>query len=110
MQPDDPKEKYSRAVVYKIDQKKMTVQQVWEYGKNRGHELYAPITSSVEYWKDKDSLLVYWASIGVGSKEGPAPVLTEFKWGESKPSIELKFHNTLGYRALPIDVQKAFAK
>ena len=110
LQPDDPKEKYSRAVVYKIDQKKMTVQQVWEYGKNRGHELYAPITSSVEYWKDKDSLLVYWASIGVGSKEGPAPVLTEFKWGASKPSIELKFHNTLGYRALPIDVQKAFAK
>ena len=36
VQPDDPKEKYSRAVVYKIDQKKMTVQQVWEYGKNRG--------------------------------------------------------------------------
>ena len=110
LQPDDPKEKYSRAVVYKIDQKKMTVQQVWEYGKNRGHELYAPITSSVEYWKDKDSLLVYWASIGVGTKEGPAPVLTEFKWGESKPSIEMKFHNTLGYRALPLDVQKAFAK
>ena len=110
VQPDDPKEKYSRAVVYKIDQKKMTVQQVWEYGKNRGHELYAPITSSVEYWKDKDSLLVYWASIGVGTKEGPAPVLTEFKWGESKPSIEMKFHNTLGYRALPLDVQKAFAK
>ena len=105
VQPDDPKEKYSRAVVYKIDQKKMTVQQVWEYGKNRGHELYAPITSSVEYWKDKDSLLVYWASIGVGTKEGPAPVLTEFKWGESKPSIEMKFHNTLGYRALPLDVQ-----
>ena len=110
VQPDDPKEKYSRAVVYKIDQKKMTVQQVWEYGKNRGHELYAPITSSVEYQKDKDSVVVYWASIGVGTKEGPAPVLTEFKWGASKPSIELKFHNTLGYRALPLDVQKAFAK
>ena len=110
VQPDDPKEKYSRAVVYKIDQKKMTVEQIWEYGKNRGHELYAPITSSVEYQKDKDSVVVYWASIGVGTKEGPAPVLTEFKWGASKPSIEMKFHNTLGYRALPLDVQKAFAK
>jgi arylsulfate sulfotransferase len=72
VQPDDPKEKYSRAVVYKIDQKKMTVEQIWEYGKNRGHELYAPITSSVEYQKDKDSVVVYWASIGLGSKEGPA--------------------------------------
>ena len=28
--------KYSRAVIYKIDQKKMTVEQVWEYGKERG--------------------------------------------------------------------------
>lgn len=110
-QPDDPKEKYSRAVVYKIDQKNMTVQQVWEYGKNRGHELYSAITSSVEYLKDKDSLLVYWASIGVSDKKnGPAPVLTEFKWGENEPSIEMKFHNTFGYRALPLDVQKAFVK
>ena len=72
-QPDDPKEKYSRAVVYKIDQKKMTVEQVWSYGEKRGHELYSPITSSVEYKKDKDSVVVYWASIGVGTPEGGAP-------------------------------------
>ena len=28
--------KYSRTVVYKIDQKNMTIEQVWEYGKERG--------------------------------------------------------------------------
>ena len=62
----------------------MTVEQVWEYGKERGHELYSPITSSVEYQADKNSVVVYWASIGTGSKTGPAPVLTEFRWGETK--------------------------
>ena len=31
-QPALPTMKYSRAVIYKIDQKKMTVEQVWSYG------------------------------------------------------------------------------
>lgn len=110
VQPEDQNEKYSRAVVYKIDQKAMTVEQVWEYGKERGHELYSPITSSVEYQADKNSVVVYWASIGTGSKTGPAPVLTEFRWGETKPAFEMHLKGGLGYRALPIDAQKAFVR
>ena len=46
-QPALPEMKYSRAVVYKIDQKKMTVEQIWEYGKERGHAWYSPVTSIV---------------------------------------------------------------
>ena len=110
VQPEDQNEKYSRAVVYKIDQKAMTVEQVWEYGKERGHEIYSPITSSVEYQADKNSVVVYWASIGTGSKTGPAPVLTEFRWGETKPAFEMHLKGGLGYRALPIDAQKAFVR
>lgn len=110
VQPEDKTEKYSRAVVYKIDQKAMTVQQVWSYGKKLGHEIYSPITSSVEYQADKDSVVVYWASIGVGSKEGPSPVLTEFRWGENQPAFEMHIKGGLGYRALPIDAQKAFVR
>ena len=34
-QPALPEMKYSRAVIYKIDQVKRTVEQVWEYGKER---------------------------------------------------------------------------
>ena len=41
-QPALPEMKYSRAVVYKIDQKKMTAEQVWEYGKERGTNGTAP--------------------------------------------------------------------
>ena len=88
----------------------MTVEQVWEYGKERGHEIYSPITSSVEYQKDKNSVVVYWASIGVGTKGGPKPVLTEFRWGENEPAFEMHLSGSLGYRALPIDIQKAFAR
>ena len=34
-QPALPEEKYSRGVIYKVDQKKMTVEQIWTWGKER---------------------------------------------------------------------------
>lgn len=110
VQPENPRDKYSRAVVYKIDQKAMTVEQVWSYGQQRGNKFYSPITSSVEYQADKQSLIVYWASIGVGSPKGASPVLTEFRWGENQPVFEMQVKGCLGYRAVPIDVNKAFAR
>ena len=57
-QPALPEMKYSRAVIYKIDQNKMTVEQIWEYGKDRGHDWYSPVTSLTEYQPDKDSVFV----------------------------------------------------
>lgn len=110
VQPDNQDEKYSRAVIYKVDEKKGTVEQVWSYGEKRGNEIYSPITSSVEYQKDKNSVLVYWASVGLKKKTGTEPVLTEFRWGENEPAFEMKIRGGLGYRALPISLEKAFAK
>jgi len=42
-------ESYTRGVMYKIDTKNMTIEQVWEYGKNRGSEFYSPYISDVDY-------------------------------------------------------------
>ena len=111
-QPALPEMKYSRAVVYKIDQKKMTIQQVWEYGKDRGFEWYSPITSVTQYEKDKNSVFVYSATAGLNFKnfatEAPNPIINEFKWGAKEPSVEIQLKSTMGYRALPVDVKKAF--
>ena len=107
-QPENPKDKYSRAVMYRIDERKGTVEQVWSYGKERGHELYSAITSSVEYQADKDSLVVYWASVGVQDGKGVNPVLTEFRRGGTEPVFEMRIRGSMGYRALPIDLGKAF--
>ena len=41
--------KYSRAVEYKIDETNMTVQQIWEYGKERDVDCYSAIISSVQF-------------------------------------------------------------
>ena len=42
-------ESYTRGVMYKIDTEKMTIEQVWEYGKERGSEFYSPYISDVDY-------------------------------------------------------------
>ena len=72
MQPDDPREKYSRAVVDKINQKKMTVEQVWQYGEERCSDWYSPVTSLTEYQADKDTIVVYAAFAGAPRDEKTA--------------------------------------
>ncbi|WP_295477905.1 aryl-sulfate sulfotransferase [Sutterella sp.] len=114
-QPALPEMKYSRAVIFKIDQKKMTVEQIWEYGKDRGHEWYSPVTSLTEYYADKDSVFAYSATAGANYdlKTGaftsaPNPFINEFKWGAKEPSVEIQFKSTSGYQAMPVDLKKAF--
>ena len=114
-QPPLPEMKYTRGVVYKIDQKKMTVQQVWEVGKDDGHKYYSPVTGLTKYMKDKDSMVVYYSTSGLSGPTGkakapvkPHPYLAEYNWGEKQPAVLFKFKDTMGYQAFPFDVQKAF--
>lgn len=46
---DTSQPKYSRAVEYKIDTANMTVQQIWQYGQERGIDTWAAYVSSVQY-------------------------------------------------------------
>ena len=58
----DAEDSYSRGVMYKIDTEKMTIEQVWEYGKERGSEFYSPYISDVDYL-DKDHYIVHSGGI-----------------------------------------------
>ncbi|QIZ78933.1 aryl-sulfate sulfotransferase [Ferrimonas lipolytica] len=116
-QPTFPTDKYSRAVEYKIDEDKMTVQQVWEYGKDElGYEGYSPVTSIVKYQADKDSVMTHFASaglFGVGGGYGNLKmdettgkvksIITEHRYGETKPAVRIDIDShrlfATGYRA-----------
>ncbi|CZE48480.1 aryl-sulfate sulfotransferase [Campylobacter geochelonis] len=114
-QPALAEMKYSRSVVYKIDQKKMTVEQIWEFGKERGHSIYSPVTSLTEYQADKNSVVSYFATSGLNIDvvsglllSNPSPTIFEHKWGSTEPSVEIQLHDSMGYQAFPFSVNKAF--
>ena len=116
-QPAMPSMKYSRAVVYKIDEKKMTVEQIWSYGEEAGHDWFSPVTSLTEYHADKDSIFVYSATAGASFDintgaftSAPNPYMQEFRWGETTPAVEMRVESTTGYQAMPVDIERAFEK
>ena len=58
---------YSRGVMYKIDTTNMTIEQVWQYGKERGSSYYSPYISDVDYI-DTNHYIVH--SGGISYKDG----------------------------------------
>lgn len=50
---------YSRAVEYEIDEENMTVKQVWQYGKERGNELYCAYLGAVRVLENNNRLICF---------------------------------------------------
>ncbi len=63
----DASNSYTRGVMYKIDVKNMTIEQVWQYGKERGSSFYSPYISDVDYL-EKNHYIVH--SGGIVSVDG----------------------------------------
>lgn len=53
---------YTRGVMYKINTTDMTIEQIWQYGKERGKEFYSPYISDVDYI-DKNHYLIHSGGI-----------------------------------------------
>ncbi|ECG8589492.1 aryl-sulfate sulfotransferase [Salmonella enterica subsp. salamae] len=112
-QPALPTMKYSRFVEYKIDEKKGTVQQVWEYGKERGYDFYSPITSVVEYQKDRDTMFGFGGSINLFDVGKPTVgKLNEIDYKTKEVKVEIDVlsdkPNQTHYRALLVHPQQMF--
>lgn len=46
------KDNYSRGVIYRIDEEKRTVKQIWQFGKERGSDFFSPYISNVVCYED----------------------------------------------------------
>lgn len=64
-QPAFKEDKYSRAVEYKIDEKNLTVEQTWEFGKERGFDFYSAVTSNTEWQKDKGTYYISSSNVNL---------------------------------------------
>lgn len=47
-----PNDSYSRGVKYRIDTDKMEIEQLWEYGKERGKDFFSPYICNVIYYNE----------------------------------------------------------
>ena len=63
----DADNNYSRAVIYKINTDNMTIEQVWQYGKELGASFYSPYISDVDYLAKNHYLIL---SGGNSQKDG----------------------------------------
>ena len=95
---------YSRGVMYKIDTENMTIEQVFEYGKERGSEFYSPYISDVDYL-EKDHYVIHSGGIvyvdgknsnqpaGIGGADKLVSDTVEYKDGEIVFEIVLPTNN-----------------
>ncbi|WP_338223912.1 aryl-sulfate sulfotransferase [Algoriphagus confluentis] len=92
-------ELYSRAVEYRIDEEKMTVKQVWQYGKERGIETYSRIQSDVDYLPNKNNVLFIpgW-NVNNGGKFGGKVV--EVDYSTREVVFEARISPSSGQQAL----------
>lgn len=113
-QPALPEMNYSRVVEYKIDPKTMTVKQTWAYGKDRGYESFAPITSNAAYQADKDTMFGFYGSVGLFDQtKGTIGRLQEVDYKTGDVKVEIDVYNKASaphYQGHIIDLKQAFAK
>ncbi|MEH0155180.1 aryl-sulfate sulfotransferase [Limibacter armeniacum] len=63
---------YSRAVEFMIDEENMTVQQLWEYGKERGEATFSRLVSDVDFLSESDNVLFVpgWGAVNAAGEGG----------------------------------------
>lgn len=64
---------YTRGVMYKIDTKEMTIEQIWEYGKDRGSEFYSPYISDVDYLAENHYIIHSGGIVYIDGKNSNQP-------------------------------------
>lgn len=82
--------RYSRAVEYKIDPVNMTIQQKWEYGKERGLETFSLIVSSVQYLPATNHVL-FSPGFQVKNDNGQGGKVVEVDYATGKVVSQLSF-------------------
>lgn len=81
------RDNFSRGVRYRIDTEKMEIEQVWQYGKERGQEFFSPYICNVEYYEDGHYMV---HSGGIGVENGYASKSLGAFLDPKDPSVELR--------------------
>jgi len=88
---------YSRVVEYKVDETNKTVTQVWQYGKERGHEFFSSIVSDVDFLPNTNNILTTSGFLNPMAIHSAKIVETNY------PNGEEVFEATLYFKSLNSD-------
>lgn len=90
---------YSRAVEYKINKEEGTVEQVWQYGKERSQEFFSPIVSDVDYLDKSNTILVTSGFIKTATSHTAKIVEVDYETRKEVFEATLYFKNKNGDRS-----------
>ncbi len=76
---------FSRGVKYRIDTDKMEIEQLWEYGKERGSDFFSPYICNTKYYNE-GHYLVHSGGIAYDSEGNPSEEMGAFILGEDPGS------------------------
>ncbi|MFT7005351.1 MAG: arylsulfate sulfotransferase [Sulfurimonas sp.] len=111
-QPAFKGDKYSRAVEYRIDEKNMTVQQTWEFGKQRGFDWFSVVTSNVLWHPETKTYAVTSANVHLISPMKTKAVVMDIDPKTNEVKVEMDVvslsKDDVTYRSLVIDKDKLF--
>jgi arylsulfate sulfotransferase len=88
---------YSRAVEYKINDANLTVQQIWDYGKERGLETFSSIVSSVKYLDDDHVLFSPGYNVANSTGNGGKIVEVDYATHNVVFQMSISSQNTWGW-------------
>lgn len=98
---------YSRGVIYHINTIDKTIEQVWEYGKDRGSEFYSPYISDVDYLGE-DHYLIHSGGINtVDGEPGNEPAGLENVDSMNSITTEVKNDEVIFEMNLPTNLYRA---
>ncbi len=109
----DAKDNFSRGVIYRIDTENMTIEQVWQYGKERGAEFFSCYICNCEYYGEGHYLV---HSGGIGKLNGEwlnkpgSGMVKELEDGSvqlSSITVELKDNQLMYEMHLPANFYRA---
>ena len=96
---------YSRAVAFRIDPVKKTVQQAWAYGKERGAETYSAIVSRVEFLPEVNHVR-FCPGYQVPTATGAGGKIIEIDYATRQPVFELSLTTGNGFGFHRADVTR----
>ncbi len=106
------KDNFSRGVRYRIDTEKMEIEQVWQYGKERGAEFFSTYICNVEYY-DEGHYMVHSGGIGTFKGETCNKPPVQFRGDDEKHvvfnsiTVELKDDAVVYEMHLPANYYRA---